>query len=248
MKDRHMRTQMDQMMTEHNKKGYEHISTGMQGVLESIAKARQAQERWGKQYPEEMRLMQLKDAARDRKAQRIKLFSRGIPLGIVKEIENQADRHGNPLVEIGIDRKLVKHVADGKILIFISGELGTGKTLTICRWVASVPESHYLPVRAFCKLSDHYDPDRERIDFCLHQPIIGLDELGMEEERDKYKVEAFLHDRYENGLLTVCGTNLTAEELFHRYGARIESRVWDHGKVVRCTQVMREGEQRRKKC
>ena len=106
-------------------------------------------------------------------------------------------------------------------LRILAGTTGTGKTCALAWGVATWPRrARYVTADVLCS-SKTDEPWREARDASL----LALDELGIEAHPDR--VTELLLARWSAGRLTLCGTNLTANEVRERYLRRAGERLFD---------------------
>lgn len=106
-------------------------------------------------------------------------------------------------------------------LRILLGAPGTGKTCALSWVVSSWPRrARYVTADVLCSAKTD-EPWREARDASL----LALDELGIEAHPDR--VTELLLARWSAGRLTLCGTNLTANEVRERYLRRAGERLFD---------------------
>jgi DNA replication protein DnaC len=151
------------------------------------------------------------------------------------------------LVEPDFERELFKAMDDNVLLCLLLGVVGTGKTLSACRWLheKGADSARYCRSKDVAALSPKYDGDRPALEALQSAPQLVIDEVGMEEERDWGKIEDLLHLRYEWRRPTVALANLKPKAFEQRYKERIARRVSALGKTIVARDVLCPGEKRR---
>lgn len=216
--------------------------------LAAIKEAREANEKArstpeGREYDDKLRAEHERDQLRD-EIDRMKGV--GIPGGTARALATGKGPDGSPLIVPEHEVRMLDHIAEGKLLMVVCGLVGTGKTVSACRWLNTRVDRWYVTAKDFCALSEKFDKDRALWSRYRDIKNLVLDEAGMEtDERDQAKVEALLHHRYEEGLVTVVLANKAPKEFLKTYGDRLGRRVYAQGRMIVADEVLCPGEKRR---
>jgi len=165
----------------------------------------------------------------------------GFPKDLQRTCLGKADALGNKLRRTDAWRKLQQAAAvPGIRIIVLAGPAGTGKTLAAALWLAQQAQEQdghamWLPSPDLDIQADWKEPYL----MARSRRALVLDDIGVEEMRGARRAEKLLYHRYVERRMTICTTNLTAA-IFHRtYDDRIWSRLGEHGRWMRCEEVVR---------
>lgn len=204
----------------------------------------QGQRLWEQQKAEE--------AAQSEREGLVPYTSRGIPRGTaVCLATNRAPpepgkEQGVVLVTPDFELELYDAMEGGARLAVLLGVVGTGKTISSCRWLSEQhPLSRYVRSKEVAALNAKMSTDRPRLDELTMAPQLVLDEVGMEEEKDWHKLEDLLHQRYEEARPTVVCANMKPKAFEARYKERIARRLYALGQPIVARDIMCPGERRR---
>jgi hypothetical protein len=145
---------------------------------------------------------------------------------------------------------------DGLVLLVLSGEPGTGKTIASALWLTSAQTGKLdgalasrrdvkppLFARASVLERAWRANDRELIGSAEKSRRLVVDELGADgDDRGRFAafVEALLCDRHADGLPTVITTNLDSMQFKTRFSSRLVDRIREAGRFVTCKQRLRQ--------
>jgi DNA replication protein DnaC len=123
--------------------------------------------------------------------------------------------------------------------LVLFGDVGTGKTFTATAVVIDFIErgGEALVARAkdaAYQLHESYQQEnteafRKRL---VRTPLLLLDDLGEENEKDKEFIASIIKSRYESDRQTIITTNLDAEGLAKKYGPAVFSRLEELAVVI----------------
>jgi len=106
------------------------------------------------------------------------------------------------------------------VVRFLLGSPGTGKSSALAWAVATWQKrARYVTADDLCRAADGAWSEAAAVS------LLALDELGIEAHPDR--VTELLLKRWSRGSLTLCGSNLTLEELARRYTTTAGSRLLD---------------------
>ena len=169
-----------------------------------------------------------------------RLRGAGVPRMVAAQIVANSDTDGRDLKwDTKSMRRLQDARADEKPLIGVLGAIGTGKTIAVCTLLD--PEDIYVSATDVARLSDHYSDDRKRLDQLSRVKVLAVDELGQEEDRDRKRIEVFIHRRIEEGLVTFAIGNMAPDEFRECYGDRLMRRAKDYGALVVMNEPLSSG-------
>ena len=128
-------------------------------------------------------------------------------------------------------------IAAGKRTVVLCGKPGTGKT-TACVVVASrTGIGKYVTAYAYAAIAP-WDDARQQY---LRTRFLVIDDLGLERDADRLKIEELIFERHARQSITAISTNLTIDEVCARYSDRIVSRLREDGSISLIKQVLRAG-------
>lgn len=126
--------------------------------------------------------------------------------------------------------------------LFLYGNCGRGKTI-LARFV--IPAILLKYCRKVVSFYNATDLDL-KVDEALKKHIISIDDIGVETESVNYgkrriPVAEIVDAAEKNGKLLIITSNLTGEDIIHRYGDRVYDRI-----ISTCKRVLFTGESLRK--
>lgn len=150
------------------------------------------------------------------------------------------DEHGVILSEHGILAKLQASVKQNR-LIFLWGPCGTGKTFAACQWLFDRGHGLYVTGTKLMALNRNWSSDGAELARYENTSALVIDDIGrgLQDAKEKARLEDFLCDRHANNFITVCTTNLMPKEVIAEYGERVASRLKDVGCSIKCEEVLR---------
>jgi len=121
--------------------------------------------------------------------------------------------------------------------LILTGANGTGKTM-FASWLLTqlVKRDCSVYYTTLAQLGNDltrgFDSrdDKDRLTGCLERDFVAIDEIGKETLKDagsflSSQFELLLKDRYDNGMPTICCSNLSIGDLEQKYGPDISS-MW----------------------
>lgn len=184
---------------------------------------------------------QARQDAYQRTLQQSSNADKGIPIRVREALQLGADEHGNRLEEPVALAKLVESLQRGRRLVFLHGNPGTGKTTAACWWL-STRTGLYTTAAHLASLNRGFSGDRAEVVRYQRTAALVVDDVGRGDMKiQAAKLEEFLAERYEDGLVTVCTSNLTPRQIDEVIGQRIRSRLLEVGAYIPCNEVLRPG-------
>ena len=215
----------------------------LQEVLDRVWEAQERCKRENPAYYEKW-LKEQKEIERQRAIKRLE-GGYSIPAVAATAIVDGWDEFGRKLITPPCEVKMRSALACHERLIVVCGLIGTGKTIAACRCLGEQEQGLYIKARSFAAWSAKMREDRWRVDAVIEQPFIVLDELAMEDERDRGKIEELLHERYEQKRITIALANKSPREVLDIYGERVARRVFAKGRRIVADVVLCPGELKR---
>lgn len=117
-------------------------------------------------------------------------------------------------------------------IIVLAGSYGCGKTHSICAYLQTLKNSDWCYMNAN-ELYNAVKRDSTLIKNLRELEILAIDDLGVEYEAHSgffaSVLDEILDYRYNEGLTTLIGTNLSLKDFRTRYGGRLIDRIKEWG-------------------
>lgn len=118
-------------------------------------------------------------------------------------------------------------------VLVLSGGVGCGKTLAAAHALSQWPRSGRWISAVELATCAPWDADIPALIECA---LLVIDDLGVETANDSMRrhMDRILDARINHENRTIITTNIKADEISARYGARFRSRLVEHGNVIGC--------------
>jgi DNA replication protein DnaC len=175
----------------------------------------------------------------------------GLPSTIEAALLSRVDESNVTLRVTDAYQQLSDAAKKKKRIIALSGKPGTGKSYAAAWWcvdslecTADNGDVWYEPRACWVSSADFVAlaPWSWEVRAYRYVPCLAVDDVGLEEKRQRGRIEQLIYDRHAAGNMTVLTTNLDGMEFKAAYNERVASRMREVGSWRLCKEVVRPGE------
>lgn len=165
----------------------------------------------------------------------------GLPAMQFRLVTQGRDVHGNARVSSKAYLAARERLSDGKKIIVLGGQPGTGKTCAMSMLLSENLPAKWVSAERYAAIPRW---DEKRLAIYEAIKTLGIDDAGLEEEKHRGHIECLICDRYADDALTILTTNLHPKKFIATYNERVVSRIRERGCFVLCDDVIRPGEKK----